>query len=245
MALLALSWQIPHWHRIERPPRFAVTDPDGPIAVPMARRVSRETGLVRMEVTVMTIDHPARHRPSGRLALLPLLVALLGSLVSAGAVTAGNGATIIRGVQLEYGSCGGTGYRMTGSLDGCWWIDTFESKTDPARSNFRATGTEHFEGCLGTICGSFTTDFSFTAKMDGPWQTSAEIHGRCHHPITGGTRGFEGATGQISFHDVVDVSPPYYPYVGNIHLAGADGGTTRIKVSSSAATDGSTTGTAC
>lgn len=212
----------------------------------MARRVSRQTGSVLVEVTAMTIERPARHRPSGRLAVLPLLAALFGSLLSTGAVTAGNGTTIIRGVQLEYGSCGdGTGYQMTGSLVGCWWIDTFESKTDPARSNFRATGTEHFVGCLGTICGSFTTTYSFTAKMDGPWQTSAEIRGRCHHPVTGGTGGFSGATGQISFRDVVDVSPPYYPYVGNIHLAGTDGGTTRVKVGSSAATDGPATGPTC
>jgi hypothetical protein len=51
------------------------------------------------------------------------------------------------------------------------------------KAHYRATGTEHFEGCLGSICGSFDTTFSFTTKTDGPWPTSPEIHGRCHHPI--------------------------------------------------------------
>ena len=71
-----------------------------------------------------------------------------------------------------------------------------------------------------TACGTFDTTFSFTAKMDGPWPTSAEIHGRCHHPITrgSGTGGFTGASRRAQFHDVV-VSPPYYPTDGNIHLA--------------------------
>ena len=167
----------------------------------------------------MIIDHPARQRRLARRAALPLLVALIGSLLSAGAVAAGNGTTIARGVQLAAGSCGGTGYEMTGSLVGCWWIDTFETKSSPDKSTFRAWGTEHFTGCLGSTCGTFYTTYTFTAKTDGPWPTSAEIHGRCHHPITRGTGGFAGASGVLSFHDVVDVSPPYYPYAGNVHLA--------------------------
>ena len=108
---------------------------------------------------------------------------------------------------------------MTGSLVGCWVIDTFETTSDPSKSHFRATGTEHFTGCLGSVCGTFFTTYSFTAKTDGPWPTAAEVHGRCHHPVIGGTDGFAGASGEISFHDVVDVSPPHYPYVGNVHLA--------------------------
>lgn len=167
----------------------------------------------------MNIDRPARHRRVGRRTALPLLVALIGSLLSVGAVTAGSGASIVRGDQLAAGTCADGGYAMTGSLVGCWWIDTFESKSDPDKSTFRATGTEHFIGCLGSVCGTFYTTYSYTAKTDGPWPTSAEIHGRCHHPVIGGTGGFAGASGEISFHDVVDVSPPHYPYIGNVHVA--------------------------
>lgn len=171
----------------------------------------------------MIIDHPARHRGLARRAALPLLVALIGSLLSAGAVAAGNGTTIARGVQHALGTCeddsGTDGYKMTGRLVGCWWIDTFETKSSPDKSTFLATGTEHFTGWLGSTYGTFYTTYTFTAKTDGPWPTSAEIHGRCHHPIIRGTGGFAGASGVLNFHDVVDVSPPYYPYIGNVHLA--------------------------
>lgn len=169
----------------------------------------------------MTLDRPARRRRLGWPTFVSLLAVLIGSMLSTGAVAANNGTTVVRGVQLAAGTCADGGYAMTGDLEGCWWVDTFESKSDPNKSNFRLTGEEHFEGCLGTICGSFTTTYSFTGKTDGPWPTSAEIHGRCHHPIDSlsGTGGFESATGVFSFHDVVDVSPPYYPYIGNIRLA--------------------------
>ena len=187
----------------------------------------------------MAIDHPTRRRSLRGRAAIPLMIALIGSLLAVGAVTAGNGATIVRGIQLAAGTCENGGYAMTGTLDGCWWIDTFESKTDPARHNFRATGEEHFEGCMGTVCGTFYTTYTFTAKMDGPWPTSAELHGRCHHPVIRGTEGFDGASGQLSFHDVVDVSPPYYPYVGSVHLArssGARSGATASRIGGASTT---------
>jgi hypothetical protein len=167
----------------------------------------------------MTVLGPARPGRLSRRAALPLLIALAGSVLTAGAAAAGNGTTIARGVQLAAGTCADGGYAMTGSLIGCWWIDTFETKSSPDKSTFVARGTEHFTGCLGSTCGTFYTTYTFTAKTDGPWPTSAEIHGRCHHPIIGGTGGFAGASGVLSFHDVVDVSPPYYPYAGNVHLA--------------------------
>jgi len=152
-----------------------------------------------------------------------------GSLLVAApaAVSAGSGATITRGTQEAFGTCSDPvlldGYRMTGALEGCWWILTFDpGKSDPDKSHYRATGTERFDGCLNhTVCGTFYTTFEFTAKTDGPWPTSAEIHGRCHHPIDSsrGEGGFAGASGELSFHDVVDVDPPFYPYWGSIHLA--------------------------
>jgi hypothetical protein len=146
-------------------------------------------------------------------------VAGLVAVVATGSVSASAGATTVRGTQLAYGTCGdGTGYQMTGALRGCWWIDTFVTKSDETKSHYVATGEEHFTGWIGSLHGTFTTTYRFTAKTDGPWPTSAEIHGRCHHPITGGSGDFAGITGEISFHDVVDVSPPYYPYWGNVRL---------------------------
>ena len=79
----------------------------------------------------MNDAHSVRHRRFGPLAAFPVLLALLATMLSTGVVGAASGTTIVRGVQREAGSCRDGGYLMTGSLVGCWWIDTFESKTDP------------------------------------------------------------------------------------------------------------------
>src|SRR5262245_37852922 len=173
-------------------------------------------------------DMTAHRRAAARsLGIAFAVAALLTATIIAPATAGGRGTTNLRGTQLAAGTCDDGGYAMTGSLVGCWWIDTFDPKYSPDQSPSRATGEEHFEGCLGAVCGTFTTRYQFTAKTDGPWPTSAELHGRCHHPVTGGTEGFAGASGEISFHDVVDVSPPFYPYWGNVHLArGTSGATT-------------------
>ena len=47
---------------------------------------------------------------------------------------------------------------------------------------------------------------------------TTELHGRCHHPIVGGDGVFAGARGELSFTDVVDANPVYYPYWGNVQL---------------------------
>ncbi|MBI2777787.1 MAG: hypothetical protein HYX57_11080 [Chloroflexi bacterium] len=152
---------------------------------------------------------------------------LVASALVATASAAGRGATTVRGTQSAAGTCRDGGYAMTGSLTGCWWVLTFESTSDPDKSHYRATGEELFEGCLGDVCGTFSTTYSFTAKTDGPWADGApEIHGRCHHPVTGGTGGFAGVSGELSFRDIVDVSPPYYPYWGNLRLGGSVEGAT-------------------
>ena len=77
-----------------------------------------------------------------------------------------------------------------------------------------AHGREHFTGCLGTLYGTFYTTYTYTARFDG----AVELHGRCHHPITGGNGAFEGIRGELSFTDVVDEEPFSYPYWGNIQL---------------------------
>ena len=87
---------------------------------------------------------------------------------------------------------------VTGTLQGCWYGDTFVVEHANAEGALRASGTEHFVGCLANRCGTFFTVFTFTAQYAG----DLERHGRCHHPIVGGTDGFAGATGVIDMHDL-------------------------------------------
>lgn len=137
---------------------------------------------------------------------------------------AGQGSTIVRGIQHAYGTCGdGTGYLMTGDLEGCWWIDTVD--VGPSRGTFLATGTEHFTGWIGSRYGTFYTTYTFTAQYDG----DVELHGRCHHPVVRGDGDFAGISGVLNFTDVVDVDPPYYPYWGTLRLS-AEAGTLSIAV---------------
>ena len=170
------------------------------------------------------------------------LAAMLLSLLLPGTASAApNGSLAVSGRQEAFGTCGGDGYLMNGDLQGCWWITTFESKTDESKHNVRATGTEHFEGWIGSRYGSFDTTFQYTAKMDGSWVNFLEIHGRCHHPVdpTSGTGDFVGISGELSFKDVVDVNPPYYPYWGSLRIAGQQltlESTTTASTASSSAT---------
>ena len=153
---------------------------------------------------------------TGSVAII-VAAGLLAAIIPATALAGGGGATVVRGVQGEYGSCGNDdAYVMHGSLEGCWWVDTFDVKPMPVQGTMLATGKEHFIGCLGSVCGSFETTYTYTARFDG----ATELHGRCHHPIdpTKGTGGFAGARGELSFTDVVDVEPFSYPYWGNIQL---------------------------
>lgn len=129
----------------------------------------------------------------------------------------GRGATIVRGIQHEYGTCGGgTGYLMTGDIEGCWWIDTFDVKPLPVQGTLLARGREHFTGRIGSRYGTFYTTYTFTAKFEG----DTELHGRCHHPVVGGDGDFAGISGVLNFTDVVDTDPVYYPYWGNLRFPG-------------------------
>lgn len=150
-----------------------------------------------------------------RVAATIIAVVMLAAVVPGTVGAAGNGATVVRGIQHEYGSCGNAdGYLMDGALEGCWWVDTFEVKPMPAQGTMLARGTEHFTGCLGRVCGTFWTTYTYTARFDG----ATELHGRCHHPIVMGIEGFSGARGELSFTDVVSSEPFFYPYWGNIQL---------------------------
>lgn len=153
---------------------------------------------------------PARMRRAltGAISTVLLVAAFAPATALAG------GATPARGIQHAFGTCGdGQGYLMTGDLEGCWYVDTFDVKPMPVQGVLLATGEEHFDGCYRGVCGTFWTHYTYTARFDG----ATEILGRCHHPIWKGVGGFAGATGELSFKDVI-VDPPYYPYWGNIRL---------------------------
>ena len=107
---------------------------------------------------------------------------------------------------------------IDGDLAGCWYTTSVEVVQDTPSGVYGERGTERFIGCLadGTTCGSFETEYKFTAKFDA---NGAEIHGRCQHPITSGSGDFEGITGRIDFKD--DVSTGIAAYRGRIKLPNA------------------------
>ena len=102
-----------------------------------------------------------------------------------------------------------------GGLEGCWYTYVSASQFNPS-GTYIEQGTEIFVGCLnGTACGTFETTYTFTAKyVDDTF--AEEIHGRCHHPIVGGTGDFAGANGVILFKD--DVVNLKYNYRGHLSL---------------------------
>jgi hypothetical protein len=103
---------------------------------------------------------------------------------------------------------------LTGSLHGCWYTYVSSSKFNRS-GTYQETGTEIFVGCLNGTCGTFETTYTFTAKyVDETFDE--EIHGRCHHPIVGGTGDFAGAKGVLLFKD--DVVNLNFQFRGHITL---------------------------
>jgi hypothetical protein len=100
----------------------------------------------------------------------------------------------------------------SGSLIGCWYLDTYNPVDSDRSAGLIAYGTEHFNGCLGDRCGTFNTTFTFTAKYGSD---GAEIHGRCHHPIVGGSGGFAGATGVVNMHDLPNGCVAYKGHISS------------------------------
>ena len=100
-------------------------------------------------------------------------------------------------------------YLMSGSLIGTWWTTSFVVKGVEPSGGVQGSGTETFVGCLDrnadAVCGSGdlngTIDFSFTFTGKYDRSFTNEIHGRCHHPIVGGTGDFAGVGGVLDFHD--------------------------------------------
>ena len=165
------------------------------------------------------------------------LVLAATALVAVSAAAAG-GTTQLRGVQrpaVEADGCGvgdgiawmeGSGQAGVAGLIGCWYTTSFEVGVFTPSGVLTARGTEEFWGCLdqagdgacdaGDPSGSLALSFSFSAKYDPA--TFALLHGRCQHPVTGGTGDFAGATGELRFKDDPATGCSYYS--GHVTLAG-------------------------
>jgi hypothetical protein len=134
------------------------------------------------------------------------LVAVVVGLAAAGAAVAGT--TQVSGVQTPIDPSAGT-YTMSGSLIGLWTITSIELANFTPSGAVLASGTEQFDGCFDTnanrACdgddpqGSIFFTFTLTAKYDPTF--TVEQHGRCHHPVVGGTGGFAGVSGSLDFKD--------------------------------------------
>ena len=104
------------------------------------------------------------------------------------------------------------------ALIGYWQTKTFVFEVLTPSGGVTATATEEFDGCLDAngdrSCGasepSGTLRFSFEFSGKYDLVTFAQQHGRCHHPITGGTGDFAGATGVFRFKDDPAVGCSYY-----------------------------------
>ena len=140
------------------------------------------------------------------------------------AMPASAGTTQISGVGVFNNDCQPTGgsppddlgdyppIDLSGSLDGVLYTYVSASKFNPS-GTYIEQGTEIFVGCMGTRCGTFETTYTFTAKyVDDTF--AEEIHGRCHHPIVGGTGDFAGAKGLLLFKD--DVVNLKFDYRGHV-----------------------------
>jgi hypothetical protein len=147
------------------------------------------------------------------LAVAMLTMAALASTASAG----GRGTTQVSGLLApdrdascaEHANPQGGAWDVTGTLVGCWYVDTYVVDHQSNSGGIVASGTETFSGCLGSICGHFFTTYKFTAKYEG----DTETHGRCHHPITGGDGGFSGASGVIEMKDMPNGCSTYNGHV--------------------------------
>jgi hypothetical protein len=112
------------------------------------------------------------------------------------------------------------------ALIGLWYTQTFVVGVVTPSGVVTATGTEEFVGCLDAngdrSCGgsepsgTLELTYMYSGKFDPV--TFATQHGRCHHPITGGTGDFEGATGVLRFKEDPDAGCSYY--AGHLTLGG-------------------------
>jgi hypothetical protein len=108
--------------------------------------------------------------------------------------------------------------QVWGDLIGFWRTTTFDLGVATKSGVVTGSGTERFDGCLDAngngVCdgsdptGALFLTFTYSGKFDPV--TFALLHGRCHHPITGGTGGFSNASGVIQMRDDPVTGCTYY-----------------------------------
>jgi len=150
-----------------------------------------------------------------------LVVAVLAAVALAS--TAQASSIKVSGVQSAQQADGS--YLMTGSLIGVWWTTGFYVKGYQVSGGVQGGGTEMFAGCLdadssgacgsGDPTGTIDFEFTFSSKYDPTFTTL--LHGRCHHPVTGGTGDFAGVSGVLDFTDDPATGCSYYR--GHLDLA--------------------------
>jgi hypothetical protein len=148
-------------------------------------------------------------RKAAILAATAAAAVMLASTAQAGVIQVG-------GVQSPQHADGS--YSMAGSLVGTWWPTSFDLQGFEPSGGIQGSGTEMFVGCLDVngnaacdaddVSGTIDFSFTFSAKYDPTFTT--ELHGRCHHPVTGGTGGFAGVTGVLDFKDDPVTGCAYY-----------------------------------
>jgi hypothetical protein len=139
--------------------------------------------------------------------LVPVALAA-GALAFVGSAAAGGRTVQVSGVQTPVDPVAGR-YLMTGDLNGWWYTTSISAIRFHPSGTAQLAGTELFDGCIDSdrdgVCeagepsGTLDFVFSFSGKFDDV--TFAEIHGRCHHEITGGTGDFRTASGVLDFKD--------------------------------------------
>ncbi len=164
-------------------------------------------------------------------------VAVAAALAGTGSAVAGDDTTQVDGIQtlISFGNPFDPAddvYRMEATVTaarhssarGTRGRSSPESSRRPGSTT--ATGTEEFDGCLdangdgscgaGEPAGTLSFNYKFSGKYDPI--TFAQQHGRCHHPITGGTGDFARASGVLRFKDDPAIGCSYYS--GHLTLGG-------------------------
>lgn len=160
--------------------------------------------------------------------LMRMTLALAAALVAVGALSVTGGAATHGTTQVD-GAMRvvdiGDPFDVTddvtqvrGDLIGYWWTTRFDLGVATSSGVVTGSGTERFDGCLDAdgngSCdaadptGSLYLTFTYSARFDP--ESFALLHGRCHHPISGGTGGFAGATGVIQMRDDPATGCTYY-----------------------------------
>jgi hypothetical protein len=143
---------------------------------------------------------------NGALKRLVFAAVVVGALAIAG--TAGAGGSNIQVSGLQTPVADGV-YQMTGDLVGWWYTTSVTVFRFHESGTVQVKGTELYAGCVdsdrdgtcepGEPAGTLDLAFNFSGKFDNV--TFAEIHGRCHHVVTGGSDDFAHATGVLEFKD--------------------------------------------